>query len=97
MSKLAVAHGWKPQGETAYTVMNKVQILNALGPQNIKNVFLLDKNTHPKSPASHQFDLPSILRLTGWSSDSLELTFIDTFPELPGARYSLDVLVTVVR
>lgn len=84
MPKLAVAHGWSPLGETAYTVINKIQNLNALGPSNLKELFLIGKNHHFNRLESGLFNRASIVSATGWSKNSLKYSFEDSFPILSG-------------
>lgn len=82
MPSIAVKVGWSPIGETAYTLMNKIQNLNALKPVETKRVFLNSDEIRFNSRYVDKvsFNLKTIFKSTGWTSDTLALSFLDEFP-----------------
>ncbi len=82
MGNLAVASGWSPIGESIYTIVNKIQNLNALNQSDIKRVFLKpdDIRFSSKDLRKSSFNFERVLNSTGWTSDMLSLSFQDDFP-----------------
>ncbi len=82
MASLAVKIGWSPIGETAYTLINKVQNLNTLNQVDVKRVFLNpDKiRFNSKRLDKSSFNFKGIMNSTGWTSEMLALSFQDDFP-----------------
>lgn len=82
MVTLAVNEGWSPVGETAHTLISKIQNLNALNQVDTKRVFLSSDQVCFKHTDMNKasFDFKGIFNSTGWTKEMLELSFTDAFP-----------------